>query len=218
MINSLPRAVPAPPDKPVREEAARAQERARRLALRPRTWSSEEAAGLRAEFDEAATVWNGDRGSYRLPVLSDALARGGPFPEGPAVEIASGTGLLTRRIQEVWPDVVAVDLSAGMLGRSAARWRVQADASRLPLPDGFASAIVIGDGPLFAAEVARVLAPGPDSVLVWSNALGTGAPFFVPTEILTGVLAEATGRPWDATESEAHWGSWVVLRPRIGRT
>src|ERR1700677_1336259 len=102
MINRLPRAVPAPSGKPVREEAARGQERARRLAVRRGTWSGEEAAGMRAEFDEAAAVWNGDRGSYRLPVLSDALARGGPFPEGPAVEIASGTGLLTRRIQEVW--------------------------------------------------------------------------------------------------------------------
>jgi ubiquinone/menaquinone biosynthesis C-methylase UbiE len=160
--------------------------------------------------------WNGDRGGYRLPVLADALARGGPFPAGRAVEIASGTGLLAQRVREVWPDVVAVDLSAGMLARSSAPSRVQADASRLPLPGGCASAVVIGDGPLFAAEVARVLAPGADSVLVWSNALGTGAPFFVPTQVLVDVMYEATGTPWDATESEAHWGSWAVLRPRNG--
>lgn len=200
----------------MREEATRGQERARRLAQRPDTWSDAEAAALRADFDAAASVWNGDRGGYRLPVLSDALARGGPFPAGRAVEIASGTGLLTHRIQDVWPDTVAVDLSAGMLARSAARWRVQADASRLPLPDGFASAIVIGDGPLFAPEVARVLAHAPDSVLVWSNALGTGAPFFVPTPILIQVMTEVTGEPWDAVESEAHWGSWAVLRRRNG--
>ena len=216
VITRLARAVPAPPGKPVREEATRGQERARRLALRPETWSGEEAAVIQAEFDEAAAVWNGDRGGYRLPVLADALARGGPFPAGRAVEIASGTGLLTSRIASVWPDLIAVDLSAGMLARSAARRRIQADASRLPLADGCANAVVIGDGPLFAAEITRVLTPGHGSAIVWSNALGTGAPFFVPTEILVQVMTEATGRPWDAVESEAHWGSWVVLRPASG--
>jgi ubiquinone/menaquinone biosynthesis C-methylase UbiE len=48
-----------------------------------------------------------------------------------AVEIASGTGLLTPLIAGVWPRVLAVDLSAGMLRRSAARDKVRADASRL---------------------------------------------------------------------------------------
>jgi hypothetical protein len=40
-----------------------------------------------------------------------------------------------------------------------------------------------------------------------------GAPFFVPTEILAEAMTAATGRPWDAVESQAHWGSWAVLRP-----
>ena len=51
------------------------------------------------------------------------------------------------------------------------------------------------------------------AVLVWSNALGDGASFFVPVEVLTGVLTAATGREWDAIHSQAHWGSWAVLRP-----
>jgi hypothetical protein len=58
------------------------------------------------------------------------------------VEIASGTGLLTSLIAQVWPEVAA-------------------------------AAVVIGDGPLFAADAARVMAAG--AVLVWSNALGNGA-------------------------------------------
>ncbi|MCL2586497.1 MAG: hypothetical protein FWE35_29055, partial [Streptosporangiales bacterium] len=77
MIRTLPRTVPAPPGKPVRAGAGRSQERARRLALRPGTWTPDEASGLRAEFDQAAADWNGDRGGYRPPVLADALARGG---------------------------------------------------------------------------------------------------------------------------------------------
>jgi len=211
MIRSLPRRVAAPPGKPVREEAARSQQRARRLALRPGTWSREEAIEVAAGIDSQASTWEGERGEYRPPVLADALNRGGPFPPGWAVEIASGTGLLTPLIAGVWEPVVAVDLSAGMLGRSAARHKVLADAARLPLPDGRASAVVIGDGPLFAAEVARIMAD--DAVLVWSNALGTGAPFYLPTEVLIVAMATATGHAWDATDSEAYWGSWVVLRP-----
>jgi len=94
------------------------------------------------------------------------------------VEIASGTGLLTPLIAEVWPEVAAVDLSGGMLARPAACCRLQADAARLPLAGGCAALVVIGDGPLFAAQAARVMAAG--AVPVWCNALGEGAPFAVP--------------------------------------
>jgi SAM-dependent methyltransferase len=165
---------------------------------------------MAAEFDAMAANWTGERGGYRPPVLADALARGGPFGPGRAVEIASGTGLLTPLIAGLWQPVLAVDLSPGMLRRSAARYKVQADAARLPLADGRADAVVIGDGPLFAAEVARVMAER--AALVWCNALGTGAPFYLPTEVLVEAMTAATGRDWDATESEAYWGSWAVLR------
>jgi SAM-dependent methyltransferase len=211
VIRELARVVSAPPGKPVREEAAQGQERARRLAMRPGTWDRQEATAMRAGFDAAATGWDDSRGGYRRPVLVDALARGGPFGPGRAVEIASGTGLLTPLIAEVWPEVVAVDLSGGMLAHSAASCRIQADAARLPLADGCAAAVVIGDGPLFAAEATRVMAAG--AVLVWSNALGDGAPFFVPAEIVAEAMMAATGRPWDAVHSQAHWGSWAVFRP-----
>jgi SAM-dependent methyltransferase len=211
VIRELARVVWAPPGKPAREEAAQGQERARRLAVRPSTWNRQEAAAMRAGFDAAACGWEVSRGGYRRPVLADALARGGPFRPGRAVEIASGTGLLTPLIAQVWPEVVAVDLSRGMLARWTASGRVQADAARLPLAGGCAAAVVIGDGPLFAAEAARVMAA--DAVLVWSNALGDGAPFFLPVEVLAQAMTAATGRPWDAVCGQAHWGSWAVLRP-----
>lgn len=165
---------------------------------------------MAAGFDAAAATWEAGRGDYRRPVLADALARGGPFRTGRAVEIGSGTGLLTPLVSEVWPAVVAVDLSAGMLARSAAHHRIRADASRLPLADHSVAAVVIGDGPLFAAEAARVMAA--KAVLVWANALGQGAPFFVSTQTLVEAMSAATGRPWDAAESQAYWGSWAVLR------
>jgi hypothetical protein len=210
MIRTLPRTVPAPPGKPVRAGAGRSQERARRLALRPGTWTPDEASGLRAEFDQAAADWNGDRGGYRPPVLADALARGGPFRGTLAVEIASGTGLLTPLIRAVWPRAISLDLSFGMLSLASGH-RVQADAYRLPLADGCADAVVLGDGPLFAAEVSRILADG--APLIVSNALGDGAPFRVPARELVEAMETATSRPWNALQSEAHWGIWTVLRP-----
>jgi SAM-dependent methyltransferase len=218
MIDTLPRVVAAPDGKPVRAGAAEGRARARRLALRPGTWDRDEAAEMTAQFDEAAAGWESDRGGYRRPPLADALARGGPFchgpsggAPGPAVEIASGTGLLTPVIQQVWPEVAALDLSPGMLARARSGARIRADAARLPLADGCAGAVVICDGPLFAAEVTRVLAPG--APLVWSNALGLGAPFYLPTEVLAEALVTASGRPWRAVQSEALWGSWAILRP-----
>jgi SAM-dependent methyltransferase len=216
MIETLPRVVAAPAGKPVRDSAAEGQVRARRLALTPGSWDRDEAAGMAARFDEAAADWESDRGGYRRPPLADALARGGPFAAGrggtrPAVEIASGTGLLTPLIEGVWPRVAALDLSAGMLARARAGARIRADASRLPLADRCAGAVVICDGPLFAAEVTRVLTPG--APLVWSNALGRGAPFYLPTEVVAQALAAASGHRWRAVQSEAHWGSWAVLWP-----
>jgi hypothetical protein len=205
MIRALPRAVPAQPGKPVWEGAGEGQERARRLARRPGTWDRREAAAMAAGFDAAAATWEAARGDYRRPVLADALARGGPFRPGRAVEIASGTCLLTPLIRSVWPAVVAVDLSRGILARSAARHRVQADAARLPLADGSVAAVVIGDGPLFPSETARVMEQG--AVLVWANALGPDAPFFVPADTLTEAMTAAKGRPWDAAESQAHWAA-----------
>jgi hypothetical protein len=74
---------------------------------------------MRARFAAAAT-WEALLGSYRRPGLADALARDGAFQAGRAVEIASGTGLLTPLIQDVWPAVVALYLSRRMLARSAA--------------------------------------------------------------------------------------------------
>jgi hypothetical protein len=44
---------------------------------------------------------------------------------------------------------------------------------------------------------------GDGAALVWANALGRGAPFFVPTEILIEAMTAATGQSWDAIESHS---------------
>jgi SAM-dependent methyltransferase len=138
-----------------------------------------------------------------FPRLSLSILRG-------HLEIGSGTGILTPYLQEVWNDVVCVDLSMNMISRGHIGCRVQADASRLPFPDASFDAIVIGDAPLFAGETLRVLAPSAS--LIWSNALGSGAPYHLPTGDIWGAVVGTTpGSEWSAVESEALWGSWVVF-------
>jgi SAM-dependent methyltransferase len=210
VICTLPRVVPAEPGKPARPEAAASQRRSREIAEHPGTWSGESVREVVERYTGLAPGWDGERGGYRPLPLTDALARGGPFPAGRCVEIGAGTGLLTPLIEAVWPGVVSLDLTREMLRRSAAAWRVIADASTLPLPGACAAAVVLADVPLFAAEVVRVLRP--DGVVVWSNALGTDAPHHVPVDTVLAALNAVADRPFTALTAEAGWGLWAVLR------
>jgi SAM-dependent methyltransferase len=237
VIRTLPRVVPAAPGKPARAEARDSQRTSLAIAEDPSVWSPELSRQTIRRYAELAPVWDGERGGYRPLPLADALERGGPWPgrggvggarlrqnpappalprggvggaRGHCAEVGCGTGLLTPLLARVWPEVVCLDLSPAMLSRSQAPWRVVADASRLPLPDGSAVAVVLADVPLFAEEVVRVLAPG--GVVVWSNALGTDAPHHVPIPTVCAALERAARTPWSAVSAEAGWGVWAVLR------
>jgi SAM-dependent methyltransferase len=83
-------------------------------------------------------------------------------PPGDVLEIACGTGLLTRRLRErIDPalQLVASDLSLAMLdyargklaGAQGIEWR-EADASKLPFHDGEFGAVVCGFGFMFVPD------------------------------------------------------------------
>ena len=92
------------------------------------------------------------------------------------LEIAAGTGVVTRALASVLPEsvsIVATDLNQPMLDHASAvgttrpvEWR-QADAMQLPFPDGAFDAVVCQFGVMFFpekpkafSEARRVLAPG----------------------------------------------------------
>jgi ubiquinone/menaquinone biosynthesis C-methylase UbiE len=92
------------------------------------------------------------------------------------LEIAAGTGVVTRHLASVLPanvSIVATDLNQPMLDLASAtgtrrpvEWR-QADAMQLPFPDGTFDAVVCQFGVMFFSEKARafsearrVLRPG----------------------------------------------------------
>src|SRR3972149_6929979 len=98
------------------------------------------------------------------------------------LEIAAGTGVLTRTLASVLPDsvsIVATDLNQPMLDLASAvgtkrpvEWR-QADAMQLPFQDGTFDAVVCQFGVMFFPEKAKALSEAhrvlhPGGVLVFN--------------------------------------------------
>ncbi len=106
------------------------------------------------------------------PFAVDLAARAARQKPGRILEVAAGTGVLTRELVEVLPaaDVTATDFNASMVSfgsqqASSARWE-QADACSLPYPDGSFDLVVCQFGVMFFpdrpaafAEARRVLRP-----------------------------------------------------------
>jgi SAM-dependent methyltransferase len=120
------------------------------------------------------------------PYAADLAARVASRQPSSLLEIAAGTGVVTRRlVNALAPDVriVATDLNQAMLDRAAAvgtsrpvEWR-QADAMQLPFPDESFDLVVCQFGVMFFpdkpnafAEARRVLRPGGAFIFnVWDT-------------------------------------------------
>ncbi len=198
----------AGPDHPMRKVT-------RQVAFDPEGWTPERALKVAALFDGMASSWHERASEERREPLRDALQRGGlrHLRRGEArgrlcVEIGSGTGSSTGDLASCFETVVALDLSREMLRHAppAPGLRVQADAYRLPLPDGVADAIVLVNALLFPREMARVLAP--DGTLVWVSSLGDRTPIHLPAEDVDKAMPGG----WVGVAAEAGWGTWCTLR------
>lgn len=203
----LERVVAAPPGRPTLEPDRRPiREVTRQVAFDPGAWTPERAARVVELFDGLAPDWN-SRAGVRTEAVADALARGGPFPPGPVLEIGSGTGVATPLVAAALGQVVSVDLSPGMLALAPHLTpQVRADAAVLPFPAGAAAVVVLVNMFLFPAEVDRVLRP--DGVVVWVNTLGDETPIHLPAGDVVAALPGA----WDAVTADAGWGTWATVR------
>jgi ubiquinone/menaquinone biosynthesis C-methylase UbiE len=117
---------------------------------------------------------------------ADLVQRLASRPVTRVLEIAAGTGVVTRKLASVLHEdvaIVATDLNPAMLETAAAigtsrpvQWR-QADAMQLPFANGMFDAVVCQFGVMFFpdkvrgnAEARRVLAPGGHYLLVvWDS-------------------------------------------------
>lgn len=126
-------------------------------------------------FGAAAARYDELRPRYPPEALEWALG-GRPIR---VVDLGAGTGILTRAVQALGHEVVAVEPDGQMRARlSAASPEVTVlagRAERIPLPDGSADAVVAGqayhwfDPAPCHAEVARVLRPGGAFAPMWNR-------------------------------------------------
>jgi SAM-dependent methyltransferase len=110
------------------------------------------------------------------PYAPDLAARAQTNKPSALLEIAAGTGVVTRELAQVLPhetSIVATDLNQPMIDHAASigtarpvQWR-HADAMQLPFPDGSFDMVVCQFGVMFFpdkaagfAEARRVLRPG----------------------------------------------------------
>lgn len=161
------------------------------------------------------------------PFIEAAIDRAALPPGGAVLDVACGTGFLTRRVGEVagaGARVAGLDVNAGMLARARASQASRADvlfewheasALEMPFGDGEFDAVLSQQGVQFfpsleqaAAEMHRVLRPGGRAVVTFWAALDEQTFFRVQNESLD---RDAGGRD-DPGERAGVRG--VVPRPR----
>jgi SAM-dependent methyltransferase len=127
-------------------------------------------------FGRAAAEYRRGRPGYppvAIEYLADRLELG---PGRTVVDLAAGTGALTRPLLELGCKLIAVEPVAEMRAELPAAARaLDGTAERIPLPDGAADAVTVGqafhwfDGDAALAEIHRVLRPGGALALIWNQ-------------------------------------------------
>jgi SAM-dependent methyltransferase len=130
-------------------------------------------------FDTSAAAYERARPSYPDEAIVTLAERLGIAPGRTVVDVAAGTGKLTRLIVPAGARIVAVEPSVPMraeLVRAVPGVEVlDGTAEALPLPDGAADAVVVAqafhwfDGDRALPEIHRVLRPGGGLGLLWNG-------------------------------------------------
>ncbi|MCU1502912.1 MAG: methyltransferase, partial [Ilumatobacteraceae bacterium] len=130
-------------------------------------------------FDATAAAYELGRPGYPLAAI-DWWAAQGAFPAGGRVlDLAAGTGKLTRALVDRGCEVVAVEPLANMRAQLAdvlpAVALLDGTAEAIPLPDASIDSVFVGqafhwfDQPAALAEIHRVLRPGGGLGLIWND-------------------------------------------------
>jgi len=155
------------------------------------------------------------------------------------VDLAAGSGKLTRQLVALGCEVIAVEPVDEMRAAIGAGIRtLKGTAEAIPLPDASADAVTVAqafhwfDGPKALAEIARVLRPGGALALVWNRRPVESSPLHAAiSEIINpyrdDAPAHATGAWRDAfasgelTEWTYAWSQRMdadALADRVGST
>ena len=172
---------------------------------------------LASQFASVADVYERGRPEYRPAVIGAVAAELGIRPGDRVLDLAAGTGKLTRALVGYGFEVTAVEpqdeLRRVLLDKAGAADVRSGVAEQIPLEDGSLNAVMIADAfhwfdrPRALTEIRRVLTPGggmalfntvPDwSGASWAHDLGT---------LVVGNRPEHPhfdGRPWHEFVREA---------------
>jgi SAM-dependent methyltransferase len=127
-------------------------------------------------FARAAAEYRRGRPGYPPEAVEHLARRLGLAPGRAIVDLAVGTGVLTRPLLALGCEVAAVEPVAEMRAElPAGATALDGTAEHVPLPDGCADAVTVAqafhwfDGPAALAEIHRVLRPGGALALLWNR-------------------------------------------------
>jgi ubiquinone/menaquinone biosynthesis C-methylase UbiE len=157
-------------------------------------------------FGRGADDYDRVRPEYSADALDLVTERLGLQPDADVLDLAAGTGKLTRPLVERFARVTAVEPDAGMLARlrqvTDCHSALEGRAEAIPLPDRAVDAVFVGQAFHWfstaeaLAEIARVLRPAAGLVLIWNAWTAAEPP--VPeaaSRLIEDVVERASGKP-----------------------
>jgi SAM-dependent methyltransferase len=162
--------------------------------------------GRATSFGARADAYDRVRPEYSAEALDLAVSRLGLGPDADVLDLAAGTGKLTRPLVERFHRVVAVEPDPGMravLARATEAYRVLGGrAEEIPLPDDSVDAVFVGqafhwfDTAVALQEIARILRPRGGLVLIW-NAWTMADPGIpdAARQLIESVIERASAEP-----------------------
>jgi SAM-dependent methyltransferase len=187
---------------------------------------------LAEQFASVADAYERGRPEHPRAVAGAIAAELALAPGAPVLDLAAGTGKLSRALLAAGLDVVAVEPHAALrvpLSASVGAERVRDGlAEAIPLADASVAAVTVGDAfhwfdaAVALAEIRRVLTPGGGLVIVstvadwsgasWAHELGTLIRDSRPEH------PQFDGQPWqEAVRADGHWDDPRELRITFAR-
>jgi len=126
-------------------------------------------------FELAADVYERGRPVYPAAAIAWLVEQLGLRPGRTLVDLAAGTGKLTRLLVRSGADVIAVEPLAAMRALIENARVLEGTAEAMPLPDASADAVTVAQAFHWfraeeaLAEIHRVLRPGGGVALVWNT-------------------------------------------------